>query len=159
MAAIDKYLHAIIVRAQHEAYEDGSAAVEAPHLLLALAGDADPNAHALLQAAGLDQQAIRAALAREFEHSLSAAGVSAADYDMPRPSRLPAQPGLGTSAKLAIERGFASVSRKRDMRPAHVLLGVLSARVGTVPRALALVGVDQQALVTRGQQALTTEQL
>lgn len=159
MAAIDKYLHAIIVRAQREAHEAGAAAVEAPHLLLALAGDSEPSTRALLQAAGLNQQAIRAALTREFEHSLSAAGVSAADYAAPPPSRRPAQPGLGTSAKLALERGFASVSRKRDIRPAHVLLGVLSAQIGTVARALALVGIDRDALLARVQQALSTEQM
>jgi D-alanyl-D-alanine carboxypeptidase len=157
MAAIDKYLHAIIVRAQHEAREDGSATVEAPHLLLAVAGEPEPTTREVLDSAGLDQQAIRAALKREFEHSLSAVGVSSASYELPLPSRLPTHPAMGTSAKLALERGFASVPRKKDLRPAHVLLGILSAQVGTVPRALALVGIDRDDLTARVRRTLTTE--
>ena len=37
---------------------------------------------------------------------------------------------------------YAKAPRKNDVRPGHVLLGVLLADVGTVPRALALAGVD-----------------
>ena len=59
--------------------------------------------------------------------------------------------------KLALERGFASVTRKKDLRPAHLLLGILRAEVGTVPRALALAGVDQAALTARVQDGLGGE--
>lgn len=158
MTAFEKYLHAIIVRAQHEAHEDGSTTVEAPHLLLAIAGEPEPNTRQVLESVGLDEHAIRSALEREFEHSLSAVGVSRATYDLPRPSRLPTHhPTMGTSAKLALERGFASIHRKKDLRPAHLLLGILSAQVGTVPRALALAGIDQDDLTARVRQTLTTE--
>jgi D-alanyl-D-alanine carboxypeptidase len=153
----DMYLHAIIMRAQHEARADGSATVEAQHMLLAIAGEPEPTTRQVLASVSLDQDAVRRALAREFEHSLSVVGVSNAAYDLPRPNRLPTQPAMGTSAKLALERGFASVSRKKDLRPAHVLLGVLSAQVGTVPRALALAGVDQEDLTARVRQVLATE--
>lgn len=154
MSPFDKYLHAVLVRAEHEANEDSSPTVEAPHLLLAVAGEPDPDVRALLASAGLDTDAVRAALAREFEHSLSVVGVASSAYELPRPSRLPTHPGMGTSAKLALERGFASVTRKKDLRPAHLLLGILSAQVGTVPRALAMAGVDQEALTTRVRQKL-----
>ena len=157
MSSFDKYLHTIIVRAQHEACEDGSATVEAQHLLLAIAGAAEPSTRPVLESVRLDQDAVRGALEREFEQSLSVAGVSNAAYDLPRPSRLAIRPALGTSAKLALERGFARVSRKKDLRPAHVLLGILAAQVGTVPRALALAGIDREDLAARVGQALATE--
>jgi len=164
MAAIDRYINTIIERARSEAHEDGSAAVEAHHLLLAIAADGagdpaeDPTDAAaglgdpaeILAGAGLDRQAVREALDREFEHSLSAAGVSLAAFGLPRPRATGKPPTqLAASAKLALERGFASAGRKKDLRPAHLLLGILRAEVGTVPRALALAGVDRAELVAR----------
>jgi D-alanyl-D-alanine carboxypeptidase len=62
---------------------------------------------------------------------------------------------MGTSAKLALERSVAGASRTRDLRPAHLLLGILSAQVGTVPRALALAGVDREGLASRVRRLLT----
>jgi D-alanyl-D-alanine carboxypeptidase len=157
MTAFDKYLHTIIVRGEHEARDDGSATIEAPHLLLAIAGEQEPTTHQVLASVGLDHQAVRDALDREFEHSLSAVGVSRTAYDLPSPSKAPDHPKMGASAKLALERGFSSVASKKDLQPAHLLLGILQARVGTVPRALALAGVDQTDLTARVQRALTNE--
>lgn len=155
MAAIDGYLHAVLVRAEHEAREDGSATVEARHLLLAVAGEPDPGVRRALGSVGLDERAIRGALEREFEHSLNAVGVSATAHALPAPSRLPTHPGIGASAKLALERGVACASGRKDLRPAHVLLGILAATVGPVPRALALAGVDRADLVARVRGTLT----
>jgi ATP-dependent Clp protease ATP-binding subunit ClpA len=157
MSPFDSYLHAVLVRAEQEARGDGSTAVEAGHLLLAIAGEGRVDTRRVLEPAGLDRDAVRAALDREFEHSLSAVGVSRAAHTLPRPSGRPAHPGMGTSAKLALERAFAAVPRKKDLRPAHLLLGVLTAEVGTVPRALALAGFDRAALLGTAQQALTTD--
>jgi hypothetical protein len=109
----------------------------------------------VLEPAGLDRGAVRAALDREFEHSLSAVGVSSRTYDLPAPSKGSTHPKMGASAKLVVERAFSSVPRKKDLRPAHLLLGLLRAEVGTVPRALALAGADRADLVTRAQQALS----
>jgi ATP-dependent Clp protease ATP-binding subunit ClpA len=156
MAAIDKYLHSIIVRAEQEARADGSATVEAAHLLLAVVGEAEQTTRRVLDSVGLDQPALRGALAREFEHSLRTVGVSPAGYDLPPPSRLPAHPTMGTSAKLALERAFGT-TRKKDLRPAHLLLGILSAQVGTVPRALTLADIDQDELTARIRQTLAIE--
>jgi ATP-dependent Clp protease ATP-binding subunit ClpA len=156
MAAFDQYLHTIITEGTKEARDDGSATVEAHHLLLAIAAGPEAATRQVLTSAGLDRQAIRDALDREFEHSLGAAGVSLAAFDLPRPS--PARERstqMGASAKLALERGFASVPRKKDLRPAHLLLGILRAEVGTVPRALALAGVDRAALMAGVLQELT----
>lgn len=153
MTPFDKYLHAVIMRADQEAREDGSPTVEAQHLLLAVAGEQEPTTRELLAAAGLDRDAVHAALEQEFVRSLSAVGVSSTAYDLPPASWRPAHPKMGTSGKLALERSF-STSRKKDLRPAHVLLGILLAQAGTVPRALALAGVDQEDLTNRVRQSL-----
>jgi ATP-dependent Clp protease ATP-binding subunit ClpA len=157
MSSFDRYLRAVLGRAEREARGDGSPTIEAGHLLLAIAGEGHADTRRVLEPAGLDRDAVRAALDREFEHSLSAVGVSRAAHTLPRPSGRPGHPGLGTSAKLALERGFAAVPRKKDLRPAHLLLGVLTAEVGTVPRALALAGSDRTTLLGAAQQALTTD--
>ncbi|MFF8731009.1 Clp protease N-terminal domain-containing protein [Streptomyces sp. NPDC015171] len=157
MSAFDKYLHAVIVRATGEAQDDGSATIDAHHLLLSLAADQGSTAQQVLASVGLDRAAVREALDREFEHSLSMVGVSPATYGLPGPSRASQHPKMGASARLALERSFAS-ARKKDLRSAHLLLGILQAQIGTVPRALALAGIDQVALVDRIRQALISQE-
>ncbi|ADD44329.1 Clp protease N-terminal domain-containing protein [Stackebrandtia nassauensis] len=153
MNAFDKYLHAVIMRAQIEASDEGSPSIEASHLLLAIAAEPDASAQRLLASLGLDRDAIRRALDREFEHSLSVVGVSRASYDLPRATRMPSRPSMGTSAKLALER-LVKGYRKKDLRSGHVLLGVLMAEVGTVPRALRLAGIDPDEARTQVKEAL-----
>ncbi|WP_248959788.1 Clp protease N-terminal domain-containing protein [Sphaerisporangium perillae] len=109
MTAIDEYINTIIEQGRHDAQHDGSATIEAHHLLLAIATEEESTTHQVLTTAGLDHSALRDALDREYEHSLSAAGVSLATFDLPRPSstgNLPTQ--MGASAELALERGFAT---------------------------------------------------
>jgi len=144
VSTFDRYLSGVIATAETEARLEGATTVEAYHLLLAIAREGRP-------ALGLDHAAVRAALDREFEQSLAAAGVRI-EGGLPPATPSEVIPGLGASAKAALERGFGAVSRKRDCRPGHVLLGVLQAEVGTVPRALALAGVDRAELIERVQQ-------
>ncbi|QFU90587.1 Clp protease N-terminal domain-containing protein [Amycolatopsis sp. YIM 10] len=157
MTAFDTYLDAIIVLAEKEARDEGSATIEAQHLLLAIAGERESGTHEILSAAGVDYRAVRDALDREFEYSLSTVGVSRAAFDFPPPTGRSARPKMGASAKLVLERGLASVTRKQDLRPMHLLFGVLRAEVGTVARALAMAGIDQVELRARVLRALTTE--
>jgi ATP-dependent Clp protease ATP-binding subunit ClpA len=155
MATFGNYMQKIINHGRDEAQKDGSAAVEAQHLLLAIAIEQEATTHQVLTSAGLNHPAIRDALDREFEHSLSAVGVSAAAFDLPMPTSAPERPQhLGASARLAIERGFTSVARKKDLRPVNLLIGILQAEVGTVPRALALAGIERAGLAERARQAL-----
>jgi ATP-dependent Clp protease ATP-binding subunit ClpA len=150
VSTFDKFLAEVVARAGREAQGDGSSAVEAHHLLLAIAASDEPGTRELLASAGLDETAIRAALDREFAHSLSAAGVSVDRANLPRPSHVRDDaPPLGSSIKLAIERAVGSAGRKQGLQPMHLLLGIVQAPVGTVPRALALAGVDRAALIER----------
>ncbi|GIE91276.1 Clp protease N-terminal domain-containing protein [Actinoplanes regularis] len=143
MSSFDHYLNKILVMAGAEANAEGSAMIEAHHMLLAIAQDGSPT----LAAAGIDHAAVRAALDHEFTRSLAVAGVRV-DGGLPQATPQTAgQPGLGATAKAALDRGFAGAQRKRDCRPGHVLLGVLLAPVGTVPRALDFAGVDRSRLI------------
>jgi ATP-dependent Clp protease ATP-binding subunit ClpA len=155
MTAFDKYLRATIEQAGHEARADGSATIEAQHLLLAMAADPATDMGRLLTALGLDQPAIRAALEREFAHALSGAGVSldAASLQRGKSANSPAGQ-VGPSVQHALQRGLDGL--RQAPRPEHLLLGVLQAEVGTVPRALALAGFDRTALIARVQQALAS---
>jgi ATP-dependent Clp protease ATP-binding subunit ClpA len=154
----DKFLAGILDRARQEARDAGSATVEAQHLLLAVAAAEEPATHRLLAAAGLTHARLREALDREYRQSLATAGVRPATLDgLPARGAPPGVPGMGSSVKLALHRGFGSISRKRDLRPAHLLLGILRADVGTVPRALALAGVDRADLIRRAERSLAAE--
>lgn len=156
MAAIDHYLEAVIERAREEARLDASSLVEAEHLLLAVAAEPGSAAHGVLASAGLDRDAVRAALDREAEHSLGAVGVSTAAFGLPPATPHPNRPNaLGASARLALERGLSSVPHRRDLRSPHLLAGLLDREVGTVPRALALAGIDRADLAFHAKMAIT----
>jgi len=145
---------AIAVGAGEAALRHGAPAVEAEHLLLALAQDEGP-AGAVLARAGLDPEGVEAALESELERSLAGVGVAAGGLERPP---LPAVGTLrwGTSAKAGLEGALAAARARGDKRiaPAHVLLAVLAAREGTVPRALRGAGVDSEELARRTHAAL-----
>jgi ATP-dependent Clp protease ATP-binding subunit ClpA len=128
----------VLAAARREAAAAGHDAVEAEHLLLALASRRE------IQEFGLDRDALLTALAAEEQRSLAAVGVSAADYRLPAPARSTREPRLATSAKLVLQRAVAVARRRGDrrIRAQHLLLGVLSAEHGRVPRALAIASID-----------------
>lgn len=148
---------AIAERAREEARTAGSPTLEAEHILLAISAAPGTAAQRVLASAGLDHDAIREALDREFADSLMGVGVSLSAFDLRHPANDPARtPRWGQSAKLVFQRAAKVLAARRDRRlgATHLLLGVLRARIGTVPRALALVGVDQDGLVSRAEAAL-----
>ena len=148
-----------VMRAAHaEARALGSATVEAEHLLLALAADADSTVGRLLTAHGLDHDGLDAGLERETERSLAAVGVTLSDFRPadPRRSAPRRSPKLAASFKRALERavGLASARGDRVITPAHLLVGILHADIGTVPRALAATHVDRVSLLARAEDLL-----
>ena len=127
----------------------GSPTIEAEHLLLALA-DCQP----VLADVGLDHDGVLAALDEERVRSLLAVGIAAADFDLP-PAPL-TRPRMAASSKLVLTRAVRAAVDRSDKRIAggHVLLGVLDAEAGTVPRALAIAGIDRQELRDRAAASL-----
>jgi ATP-dependent Clp protease ATP-binding subunit ClpA len=159
MTETSRYVKGILERGRVEARQDGSPAVEAEHLLLAIAAHRGTPTQPVLAAAGLDRDAIRVALDREFAASLRVAGVELSDFNLPPATADPDRHvDLGTSAKLVLERAVRLAGRGPGrIRPAHLLLGVLEAEVGTVPRALALAGIDRTELAARTRTGASTQ--
>ncbi|MQA74647.1 MAG: hypothetical protein GEU88_09960 [Solirubrobacterales bacterium] len=147
---------AAVSRSHAEAQAEGSPTIEAEHLLLALSRDEGPTGY-VLQSAGLDADSIRTALAGELEDGLGAVGVSTPDPDS-LASAAPAvrSPRFATSAKLALERSLRVAQARGDRRLlcGHILVAILRAEVGTVPRALRLAGVDAAELTRRAEAAV-----
>ncbi|WP_419993722.1 Clp protease N-terminal domain-containing protein [Streptomyces boninensis] len=147
MSRFDSYLQPVMERAEAEARQDSSTTIDAHHVLLAMAAEYGSDAQRMLAAAGLGYEPLKKALRQEFAHSLAAAGVSLDDYDLPPATQDPSQRlRLGASFKLAMER-LMTTYRKKDLRSGHLLLSLLKAEAGTIPRALALAGVDRGALI------------
>ena len=151
-----EHTRAVVGQAQQEAAAAGSPLIEAEHLLLALASAPGTEAYDVLTAAGLGHDAVSAALDEEMRQSLAVAGVTLPPGGLPRPSRTAHKARLGASSKLALQRALKATAGQRQIRPGHLLLGVLGAQAGTVPRALAVAGADQAELTLRTRQALAS---
>jgi ATP-dependent Clp protease ATP-binding subunit ClpA len=154
--AFDTFLRALLERARAEAERDRSSTIEAQHLLLAMAAPSELETAELLGSLGLDHGTLRGALELELGHALHAAGLSVSAAVLPegKGSSRPA-PAVGFSVQHALERGLGTL--RAAPRPAHLLLGILQAEVGTVPRALALAGIDRSTLLGRVRRTLEAE--
>jgi ATP-dependent Clp protease ATP-binding subunit ClpA len=144
-----KDARAVVKTAQSEAGRLGSPTIEAEHLLLALAD------HPVLDKAGLDRAMLLHALDVETARSLAAVGVDVADFEIPAPRPVDS-PKFATSSKNALERTVKVALAHGDKRITndHVLIALLSARAGTVPRALGAIDVDPVALRTAVETAI-----
>jgi D-alanyl-D-alanine carboxypeptidase len=138
---------------QVEAKRDGSKFIEAQHMLLALAANADSDAARLLNDCGLDHERLATALDEEHRRTLAFAGMKAPDKQRVKATELDSPVSLGTSAKAALRRGLIlshqDRRRRLRLRGIDLLAGILQAEFGTVPRALAIAGVDRTALIAR----------
>ena len=153
----DKKSATVVAQAREEARLTGATKLEAEHLLLALSRHTAWDAGRVLAEAGLDHEGLSRALDAQLERSLEAAGVTArlvALADRPLPST--SAPRWGTSSKRAMQRMSTIVKARGDRRivPTHILLAVLSADEGTVPRALATAGVDAATLIASAEATL-----
>ena len=126
------------------ARESGATTIEAEHLLLAVTRGNDPVARALASH-GLDEDELTNALVMETERSLAAVGVTA---ETPAFSPFPGSPRLATSAKAALEGALRVAVERRDRHigTKHLVLALLRPERGTLPRALAIAGLDRSAL-------------
>jgi ATP-dependent Clp protease ATP-binding subunit ClpA len=140
--------------ARQEARKRGSKAVEAEHLLLSLASSPTTVCGRVLIEAGLDRGRIDALLQQEQRDSVAYAGVELRGR-VPLGATEGAAPlNLGTSANEAIRRA-ASIGhvQNRVRVGTDLLLGILGAELGTVPRILALAGIDRDLLAARVRMA------
>ncbi len=142
-----------VERATELAAAEGSATVEAEHLLLALVDPADDAVGRALVGVGMSAGSIREARDRLFQSTLASVGV-----ETKRPAPVAAarlrrgrRTSFGQSAKLAIERTLASATRSNDghIGTAHLLWGVVAAEVGMTPALLAELGTTADDLGTK----------
>jgi len=167
-AQLLRRLHPVFIRAVDEATSRGSATVEAEHLLLALTVDGHGTVAAALAESGSSYDTLDAALRGERVRSLAIAGVSAPDATQLTSTPRRNRPNWGASAREALRRGHAGAQRnatghgasghgsgghdrRRRMAEVDILVGILRAELGTVPRALVFAGVDRSALIDRLQ--------
>jgi len=127
----------------------GSSSVEAEHLLISLAAG-DSRAGVALREVGLDAPELRDAVQRDFERVLGRVGIDASGVDLPANCRR-TKPRWGASAKQGLERALVEAKRRGDRKigTEHILLGLLRAEHGTVPRVLAAEGIDRDELTGR----------
>jgi ATP-dependent Clp protease ATP-binding subunit ClpA len=134
-----------------EAKQDGAKCIEAEHMLLTLAADSASDAGLVLVKVGLNYQQIAAALRDERRRTLAFAGVEALGATQTAATELDTPLTLGTSAKMAVKRALVASRDSRSRRPriqsTDLLLGILQAEFGTVPRTLVIAGVDRAALI------------
>jgi D-alanyl-D-alanine carboxypeptidase len=151
----------VVLEAMEEARARSEAKVEAEHLLLALARRSAWDAGRVLADMGLDYDRLRTALDEQVSRTLEAVGVGSGAVRIPD-STLPmtGQPHWGESAKAALRRATVVAKQRGDrhLAPTHILLGVLRAHEGTVPRALAAAGVDTTELAARAEATLGRRQ-
>jgi ATP-dependent Clp protease ATP-binding subunit ClpA len=141
----------VVGGAEDEARALGSPTIEAEHMLLALTRlDTSTPVGAALADAGLDHEALLEALDAERERSLLAVGISIGDFDLP-PAHPSSRPRMAAGAKSALEHALRISLVRGDKRigSGHILLALLRAEAGTVPRALGEAGVDRAELNDR----------
>jgi D-alanyl-D-alanine carboxypeptidase len=139
-----------------EAKREGAELIEAEHMLLALAANPDSDAARLLKEIGLDHERLAAALHEERRQTLAVVGMKAMDTRLAGATEPDSSPSLGTSAKMAFRRaliGSRHDRRRARLRGTDLLAGILEAEFGTVPRALAIAGIDRAALLVRARQS------
>lgn len=129
--------------AELEAMRQGAAAIESEHLLVALADD-DATAQPMADH-GLSRASLLELLDQERRRSLSFAGV---EMDAAALARGPEvrKVRLGRSTKDALIRAVRDSARSRGIDSRALLRAVLRAETGTVPRVLALAGIDGPTL-------------
>jgi ATP-dependent Clp protease ATP-binding subunit ClpA len=137
-----------------EAKRDGAKFIEAEHMLLALAAGPDSDAARLLNEFGLDHERLASALHEERRQTLSFVGMTATNTKLAEATELDSPPSIGTSAKVAFRRalmGSRHDRRRARLRGTDLLAGIVEAEFGTVPRALAIAGIDRAALLSRAR--------
>lgn len=121
-------------------------------MLLALTAAADGDAAKLLREAGLDHERLASSLQEERRRTLAFAGMKGPDRKPVAATELESPLSLGTSAKAALKRALIGARHERHrvhLRSTDLLAGILEAELGTVPRALALAGIDRVELASR----------
>ena len=149
----------VVQQFQIEAKQDGAKFIEAEHMLLALAADKESDAARLLSEFAVDHERLVSALHEEHHRTLAFAGIDAPAQRLAQPTEVESSLSLGTSAKAAVRRALLGShhDRRARLRSTNLLAGILEAELGTVPRALAIAGIDRAAIIARARDRVPEE--
>jgi ATP-dependent Clp protease ATP-binding subunit ClpA len=138
----------VVVDALAAAKRLGAEHVEPEHLLLGLAHGCDTPAARAMAEAGIDAEAIAAAIEADLVAMLEVIGVPAAIVDATPAAPRVDRPGFGVHGRAALEQALRVAVRRGERRIGneHVLLGVLQAPSPTLTRVLARLGVAPERL-------------
>lgn len=151
----------VVHQFEAEAKRDGAKSIEAEHMLLALASSPESDAAKLLKDFGLDHDRLDSVLREERRRTLAFAGINVPERTAVEATELASRLSFGTSAKAAIRRALIASRHERHrarLRSIDLLAGILEAELGTVPRALAIAGVDRAALISQARGGQLTGQ-
>jgi ATP-dependent Clp protease ATP-binding subunit ClpA len=147
--ALPRALRAIGQRSITEATERRAGTVEAEHLLLAILADTSSPLSTALAESGLDYRAFERALDAERTRSLAAAGIAPPVASQLSVTPRTTGPAWGASIRDVL-RGADKPAAKQS-RPGALELelarSILAAKLGTVPRAIALAGLSREELL------------
>jgi ATP-dependent Clp protease ATP-binding subunit ClpA len=140
----------IFARAVTEAQRRAASAVGPEHLLLALTLQEGSPAAALLAEYGLDHDGLDRALDEEQARSLAVVGIADLDPALLVATRIAGRPAWASGTREVLRRAQqGGRGRRRGSMELDVLVGVVTANVGTVPRALVYADIDRDALIGR----------
>lgn len=148
-SAAPRNVMVLLKRAEAETRALGAPACEAEHILLALLEEPGVAASAVLCSLGLSRERITEALERELASALARARVYVAELPRPRAQGGSGRIRWGESAQRAVER---SIRERPDDPSLRILLAIVHAESGVMPRLLAELGVsvgDVEAAVSR----------
>ena len=147
----------LFTEAEAEARRDGQDDFAAEHLLLA-ALTTDASARSALAQTGHAPEELRAALARQHEAALATVGVDAGTLltdDAPAgDDPTGAMTSTATGRRVFQRAREQAGAEKRSITGAHIVLAATELEHGTVPRALAELGVDRSELADAARAAI-----
>ena len=140
-------VRALLTGAEAEARSTGERTPGPEHLLLAATALPDGTATAALARVGVDPDGLRAAIEAAHASALTSVGVGTgtAEAALRGPATGPMR--STPQAQQVFRAAVASArSARAPLRGAHVVAAVCDLERGTVPRALAAMGVDRRQL-------------
>jgi ATP-dependent Clp protease ATP-binding subunit ClpA len=147
--ALPRELHAIGRRAIAQAQLRRASSVEAEHVLLAILGVPSGVAAARLERAGLGYDILTSALDAERRRSLAIAGIAPISAEALAATKRTTTTRWGASIRDVLRN--ANKPSAKDGRPGaleiELSIAILRADLGTLPRALALAGIDRNTLI------------
>ena len=137
----------LLTGAEAEARTAGEDVPGPEHLLLAAAALPDGTALRALARVGVDPQGLRAAVEEAHAGALAAVGVEAGHSPAAAALQGPAGgPFRSTPQAQQVFQGAVALAKPSRLRGAHVVAAAARLERGTVPRALAALGVDRDRL-------------